>query len=296
MDENVTVPDVLFGQAAPIERTFVNKFIGFVAMQRLMICFMILPIAAAPYALAGGQVDAQLVLFLLVAFLVIIATNIINDLTGIERDKKKWPLRPLPTGLLSPRLMTAYVLILSVVALAIAGVVFNWVFMVGVFLLIAFATTYATYSRDKIGHLTAVLPIAPIPAVAWSAASPGTVFTPLPWLLVLITVPLAILSQLFNEERIPGKSLFVMFKPSTNRALCIAAGATMLLVGAVITLYVPLAWPFMAVVTAYAIWALVQARHFGKPNSVEKLTNAFRVYALWNCVLWGTAALLAWIK
>jgi len=76
----------VFGQAAPVERTSRNEIIGFITMRRVMIGIMILPIAAASCALAGGQIYAQLFLFLLVAFLVAVATNIINDLTGIERE------------------------------------------------------------------------------------------------------------------------------------------------------------------------------------------------------------------
>lgn len=42
---------------------------------------------------------------------------------------------------------------------------FNRLFVVGIFLLIVFATICAAYSRDKVGHLTAALHIAPIPVV-----------------------------------------------------------------------------------------------------------------------------------
>jgi 4-hydroxybenzoate polyprenyltransferase len=257
---------------------------------------MILPIAAAPYALAGGQVDAKLFFFLLVAFLVSIATNVINDLADVERDKTKWPLRPLPSGLLSKRLAAIYVLITAGIALVIAGVMFNSLFLALVLLLIALAAVYAGYTRDHIGHLTTVLPIASVPVVAWSAVSPETVLTPLPWLLVLLTAATVPPGQLFNQERIPGKSLFVMFKPSTNKVLYIASAALIFLIGTAFFLYVQLAWPFMVVLAAFVIWTLAQARYFGKPDSAEKLTTRTPLFFMWLSVFWLTIALLAWIK
>jgi 4-hydroxybenzoate polyprenyltransferase len=292
---NVTMPDVLFGQAAPVERTFRNEIIGFITLQRLAINLLILPVVAAPYALAGGKVDAQLVFFLLVAWLVSTATNVINDLTDVERDKTKWPTRPLPSGLLSKRLATIYVLATGAIALVIAGVMFNSLFLALVLVEIALATVYAGYTRDHIGHLTAILPIAPIPAVAWSAASPGTILTPLPWLLVLVTVPIVVIGQLYNEASISGPTLFVKFKPSTDRVLYIASAALIVLVGTAIFLYAQLAWPFVVVLAAYVIWILAQVRYFGQPNSVEKLTNAFKVAAIWNVVLWLTVVGLVWV-
>jgi 4-hydroxybenzoate polyprenyltransferase len=220
---------------------------------------------------------------------------VINDLTDVERDKTKWPTRPLPSGLLSKRLVALYVLATAGIALVIAGVMFNSLFLALALLEIVLATAYAGYTRDHIGHLTALLPIAPIPAVAWSAASPATILTPLPWLLVLVTVPIVVIGQLYNEASISGPTLFVKFKPATDRVLYIASAALLFLVGTTIFLYAQLAWPFMVVLAAYVIWILAQARYFGRPNSVEKLTNAFKVAAIWNVVLWLTVVGLVWV-
>ncbi|MFZ0011099.1 MAG: UbiA family prenyltransferase [Halobacteriota archaeon] len=292
---NVSVPEVLFGQAAPVERTFRNEIIGFISMQRLAIDVMSLPPVAAFFALAGGQVDARLFFFLLVAVLVAIATNIINDLADVERDKTKWPLRPLPTGLLSKRLAATYVLITAGIALVIAGMVFNSLFLVLALLELVLAAVYAGYTRDNIGHLTAAIPIALLPVVAWSAASPETILTPLPWLLALFCVPMSVTAQLFNEASVPGPTLFVKFKPSTDKLLCVASAAMIFIVGTAIFLYAQLAWPFMAVLAAYAIWTLAQARNFGMPESAEKLQNALKVRSLWLIVLFLTVAVLIWV-
>ncbi|MGZ4921806.1 MAG: UbiA family prenyltransferase [Halobacteriota archaeon] len=247
------------------------------------------------YALAGGQVDAQLFFFILVAWLFTAASNVINDLPDVERDKTKWPLRALATGLISKRFAATYVLITVGIALAIAGVVFNPLFfaLAGVELMLAIAYPYCT--RDRIGHLTAAIPIAFLAVVAWSAVSPETILTPLPWLLALFCVPMSITAQLFNEESIEGPTLFVKFKPSTNRLLCITSAAMIFVVGTAIFRDAELAWVFMVVLTAYAIWTLAQARYFGTPESVDKLQKAFKVRAVRLIVLFLTVALLVWI-
>ena len=289
------MPDVLFGQAAPVGRTFGNKIIGFVSMQRLAILLMILPVVAAPYALAGGQVDAQLFFFFIVAWLASTAGNVINDLTDVERDKTKWPTRPLPSGLLSKRLAAIYVLITAGIALGIAGVMFNSLFLVLLLLEIVLVTVYSGYTRDRVGHLTGILPLAMLAVIAWSAASPETILTPLPWLLVIFYAFIVACGQFYNEASIEGPTLFVKFKPSTDKVLHIISAAMMFVVGTAIFLYTQLAWPFMVVLAAYVIWTLAQARYFGKPNSVEKLTNAYKVGAIWHVVLFLTVALLVWI-
>jgi 4-hydroxybenzoate polyprenyltransferase len=291
---NVTMPDVLFGQAAPVERSLKNQIVGFVSMQRLMILLMNLPVVAAPYALAGGHIDAQLFFFLIVAWLASTAGNVINDLADVKRDKTKWPMRPLPSGLLSKRLATIYVLITAGIALVIASVMFNSLFLVLVLLELVLATVYSGYTRDRVGHLTGILPLAILPVIAWSAASPETILTPLPWLLVIFYAFIVVIGQLLNEASIEGPTLFVKFKPSTDRVLHIISAAMMFVVGTVIFLYAQLAWPFVVVLAAYVIWILAQARYFGKPNSVEKLTNAFKVAAIWNVILFLTVALLVW--
>jgi 4-hydroxybenzoate polyprenyltransferase len=291
---NVTMPDVLFGQAAPVERSLKNQIVGFVSMQRLMILLMNLPVVAAPYALAGGHVDAQLFFFLIVAWLASTAGNVINDLADVKRDKTKWPMRPLPSGLLSKRLAAIYVLISAGIALVIASVMFNSLFLVLVLLELVLATVYSGYTRDRVGHLTGILPLAILPVIAWSAASPETILTPLPWLLVIFYAFIVVIGQLLNEASIEGPTLFVKFKPSTDRVLHIISAAMMFVVGTVIFLYAQLAWPFVVVLAAYVIWILAQARYFGKPNSVEKLTNAFKVAAIWNVILFLTVALLVW--
>ncbi len=127
----VSVADVLFGQAAPTEPSFRNKIIAFITVQRIAIGIMTVPIVIAPWALAGGRfTDPRLPFLLIVAWLVVTASNITNDIVDAERDKRKWPLRPIPTGLISRYAATLYVIIIAGIALVIAGLIFNWLFAV----------------------------------------------------------------------------------------------------------------------------------------------------------------------
>jgi len=51
-----------------------------------------------------------------------------NDIIDAERDKTKWPLKPLATGLLSRSAAALYAVILSAIGIVITIVVFNRLF------------------------------------------------------------------------------------------------------------------------------------------------------------------------
>ena len=291
----IPVMAVLAGAAAPRERTFKNKIIGFVSMHSVLIRVMIFPVLAAPYVVAGGLIDAKFLIFFFATLLGGIFVQVFNDVWDVERDRKKWPMRPLPTGLLSRRVMAVYMLIVGGLTLVIAGVVFNLAFLVGVFILFALNVVYVTYARDHIGVLTGVIPIATMTPVAWLAVAPGTILTALPWLLTLIHVTIAGIGQVLNEVRIPQKALFVTFTPSMNKALTISSAAGFFLISTYTFLYAHWAWPFMVVTGAFTVWALAQARYWGKPEQIKKLTTAFRAFTQWNAVFWTTMAVVAWI-
>lgn len=286
---------VLAGAAAPRERTFKNKIIGFVSMHKLLIRLMTFPALAAPYAVAGGLIDAKFLIFFFTTFLGGMFVTLFNDFWDVERDRKKWPMRPLPTGLLSRRVMAVYMLIVGGLTLLIAGAVFNLAFLVGVLILFAVSIVYVTYARDHIGVLTGLIPIAIMTPVAWLAVAPGTILTLLPWLLTLIHVALGGVGQVFNEVRIPQKALFVKFTPSANKVLTITSAVAFFLISTYTFLYAQWAWPFMVVTGAFTVWALAQARYWGKPEGVGKLTTAFRAFTQWSALFWTTMAVVAWI-
>ena len=96
----------------------------------------------------------------------------VNDIVDAERDKAKWPLRPLATGLLSRSEAVLYTAILSAIGIVMAIVVFNWLFLALGLLVLAGNLAYSRYLRDNIGYLTVMLPLAFTPVAIWSAFSP----------------------------------------------------------------------------------------------------------------------------
>jgi 4-hydroxybenzoate polyprenyltransferase len=109
----VSAADVLFGMAAPPERSFRNRILGLITLQRVGLCFIILSLPLGIAALAGARVNLQLLLLLILAFLVCGVAVITNDIIDIERDKRKWPLKPLVTGLISKSEAVLYAVIVA---------------------------------------------------------------------------------------------------------------------------------------------------------------------------------------
>jgi 4-hydroxybenzoate polyprenyltransferase len=164
----VSAADVLFGIAAPPERSFRNKIVGFITLQRIGINIGVLPLVLGMAALAGARFnDLGLLPLLIVTFLACGVAVMTNDIIDIERDKRKWPLKPLATGLISRSEAALYTAILAGLALAIAGLVFNGLFVTLVLLVLVLNYLYSRYMRDNIGYLITILPLAFIP-VAFS--------------------------------------------------------------------------------------------------------------------------------
>jgi 4-hydroxybenzoate polyprenyltransferase len=136
----VSAADVLFGMAAPPERSFRNRILGLITLQRVGLCFIILSLPLGIAALAGARVNLQLLLLLIVAFLVCGVAVITNDIIDIERDKRKWPLKALATGLISKSEAVLYAVIVAGLALAIAALAFNWLFTTLVLVVLALNT------------------------------------------------------------------------------------------------------------------------------------------------------------
>jgi len=97
------------------------------------------------------------------AWLVVASTLVVNGVVDAERDKQKWPLRPLASGLISKSEGMLYSIILAGPAFAIALVVFNWLSAAITFFIFILGYIYARYTRDGIGYLTVIVPVALIP-------------------------------------------------------------------------------------------------------------------------------------
>lgn len=153
-----SVAEVLFGQAAPTEVSFRNKVIGFISLQHAAPTILFLPVILGTMALAGLQFgDPRLLLVIITALLGSFAVNVINDIVDIDRDKWKWPQRPLSSGLIQKSVAALYIILIAAIAVLMAGVPFNWLFATLGLLGGALVYSYAQYARDRIGHLTGAM-------------------------------------------------------------------------------------------------------------------------------------------
>jgi 4-hydroxybenzoate polyprenyltransferase len=167
----VSAADVLSGIAAPSERTFRNRIVGLIALQRVGLCIAVLPFALGVAALAGASLNLQLLPLIVVAFLGGTAASMTNDIIDMGRDKQKWPLKPLATGLVSRSEAVLYTVILAGTARAIAALVFNWIFTTLLLVALGLSYLYARYTRDSIGYLTVIPVFACLPVAIWGAYS-----------------------------------------------------------------------------------------------------------------------------
>jgi 4-hydroxybenzoate polyprenyltransferase len=257
-----------------------------------------LPLALGVAALAGASfTDPRLLPLLIVVFLAEAVSMMTNDIVDAERDKTKWPLRPLATGLVSKSEAVLYMAILSAIGIAIAIVFFNWLFLALGLLVLALNYVYSHYTRDTIGYLTVMVPLALVPVAIWSAFSPETVLTPLPWLLALFMVVYTPVVQITHEALDPSiPALFIRPRPTTERALYVVSVIAVFFVGIAIFLYAHFSWLFVVVLAAFTAALLTQARNLGDNRTREKLQTGFKITILGRCIFWLSVAVFAWIK
>jgi len=111
---------------APTEVSFRNKVIGFISLQHAAPTILFLPVILGTMALAGVQFsDAQLLLVIIIALLGSYAVNIMNDIVDKDRDKWKWTLRPLSSGLIPRSVAALYIIIIAAIAVLMARLLFN---------------------------------------------------------------------------------------------------------------------------------------------------------------------------
>ena len=295
---NVSASDVFFGRAAPAERSFRNKIVGLIALQEMGLNIMIMPVALGTAALAGARLDAlQLLPLLVVVFLASGVAMMTNDVIDAERDKEKWPLKPLATGLISKSEAIFCMAIWAVLGIVIAVVFFNWLILALGLLVLAGNLVYSRYLRDNIGYLTVILPLVLVPVGIWSGFSPETVLTPLPWLLALFMAAYAPVVQIPTEALDPTiPALFVRPRPTTERALYVASVVAMFVFGFAIYLYAQLSWLFVVVLAVFAAALLTQARNLGDDRSREKLEIGFKLDSVGLSIYWLSIAAFVWVK
>ena len=297
-NSQVSATDVLIIRMAPTERSFRNKIIGLIALPGIGIDITYLLLALGIAALAGASFnDFRLLPLLIVVFLAGAVTNMTNDIIDAERDKTKWPLKPLATGLISKSEAVFYTVILSGIGIAIAIVFFNWIFVALGLLVIVGNLVYSRYLRDNIGYLTVILPLALVPLAIWSAFSPETILTPLPWFLVIFVAAAATANAITHEGLDPTiPALFVRPRPTTERALYVVSVIVMFLFGVVIYFYAQISWLFVVALAVLMAWILNQAKYLGDNRSREKLETAFKISGTSVLIYWLLVAVFIWIK
>jgi len=294
----LSAADVLFLRNAPTERSFRNRIIGLIALPGVGIDIAVLPLALGVAALAGARfTDPRLLSLLVIVFLANEVVCVVNDIVDAERDKTKWPLRPLASGLISRSEAVLYVAILSAIGIVIAIVVFNWLFLVLGLVVLAGNLVYSRYLRDNVGYLTVFLPLALVPVAIWSGLSPETVLTPLPWLLALFLAVYAPTVQITHEALDPTiPALFARPRPTTERALYVAFVFALFVAGVAIFLYAQLSWLFVVVLAVLTAWLLTQARNLGDKRAREKLETGFKITMASISLYWLSLAVFAWAK
>ncbi len=298
-----SVAEVLFGQAAPTNPSLRNKVIGFIALQHVALGILFLPVVWGTVALAGVQFsDPRLLQVSIIALLGTCAVNSINDIADMDRDKQKWPVRPLPSGLVSRSTAVMYIAIIGEIAVLMAGVLFNWLFATLGFLGGVLVYLYAQSARNRIGLLTGALFGGFVPVILWTAIHPTTILTPIPWLLYALAVCHNAALNFVNESFDPiVKSLLVRFKPSADMMLYVVSIVGAMFFGAIIFFYAPLPWPnylaFMLIITAITAWALTQAKQMSEEGRTQETAKKmFMSLSMYATIYWSSMAIVLWVK
>jgi 4-hydroxybenzoate polyprenyltransferase len=293
----VSAADVLSGIAAPPDRTFSNRIVGLITLQRVGLCVAVLPFALGVAALAGARFSLQLLPLIIVAFLGGTAASMTNDIVDMERDKRKWPLKPLATGLISRSEAVLYTVILAGLALAIAALVFNWFFTTLLLVALGLSYLYVHYTRDHIGYLTVIPVFACLPVAIWGAYSLDTVLTPLPWLIVIFGAGWTTAVQITHEGLDPAiPALFVRPRPTAERTLYVVSVLVMFVVGIAIFFYAQLSPLYLVALIILVAWILIYELNLGENRSREKLESAYRIIFTSISFYSLLIAIFVWIK
>lgn len=279
----MSVVDILFGYGAPTTASFRNKIIGLIALLRVgSTTFGTLGVLGV-LALTGVQFnDPRLLLGLIITWLVAATAMIVNDIAESEKDKRKWPSRPLPSGLISNSVALIYAGLITGIALIMAGLIFSWLFAALILIFIALSWVYARYTRSKIGHLTIMLPTAFIVVAIWTAFSPGTIGTPLFWVAVVMAAIFGAMLNVTGEAFDPeSKPFLIRFSPFTEMLLYLFFIGAMFFLGVAVFVYETLSWPYLLVLIAVTVWGLTAARYLVGQRSYEDVKKAFNISAIY---------------
>jgi protoheme IX farnesyltransferase len=292
--------DVLFGYAAPRQQSLKNRIVGLIALQRVAVVIMGLPLALGAAVLAGVRSDdPRLGIGLFSMWLIVASMHTLHDVIDSERDKQMYPSRPVPSGLISRPEATLYGVLMASSGLLMAGFVFNWLCAAIALAVIVLGCINTAYIREKIGYLNVAWIAALTPVGAWAAISPQTTWTLMPWLLFgfVATHQVAMMIADNAEEAYDPtvKAFLIRPRPHGEVVLFITAVITMLLLGIVIFFLAQLHLAYVAVLSAITVWALNSAKYLAEPRSFEKGKKAFMNIANYSTIYWASLAIVAWI-
>jgi len=292
----MSLADVLLGYATPAEPTLKNRIVGLITLQRVGVVVMGLPLALGSAVLAYLEMygnapsfnDPRLPIGIAAVWLLVAAVHTINDVVDLERDKRKFPKRPLPSGLISRRVATLYGILMAGIGVMLASL-FNWLCAAISLIVVVMGYVYTRYTRDMIGYLTMVWIPALEPVGAWAAIAPETILTPLPWLLFLFMTihQVAMIIADDFETLAPGaKAFFIKLNADIERKIYVASVVALLFIGACIFFYAKLHWTYMVVLAVITALALNSAKYLDESLSIEKVKKAFATITHYNTIHW----------
>lgn len=272
--------------------TIKNRILGFISEQRPLVAAMLFPavLACATLAITRFPDLGDVAIVLVVVYLAVACMHVLNDVIDADRDKMKWPLRPLPTGLVSRKGAAIYALAMGTISLILASYYFNWQFPLVIFLTLVLGCIYTAYTRDKIGYLTLIFIPALAPIGVWVAFSAQTVFSWIPWLLFLFVAVHQIGHNVANEIHLSEtRPLFI--KPKWENVLYGFSVIAMFTVGTILYFVANLHLIYLAILAACTILALIAFVPFARdPKSINNVKNA--QIAMVSSSIFGSVGLL----
>lgn len=258
------------------ERTLKNRILGFISEQRPLVAAMLFPAVLACATLALGRFPdfRDVAVMLVVIYLAVACMHVLNDVIDADRDTMKWPLRPLPTGLVGRGEAAIYALAMGTISLTLAFYYFSWQFPLVISLTLVLGCIYTAYTRDKIGYLTLIFIPALAPIGVWLAFSAQTVASFIPWLLFLFVALHQIGHQVATEIHL-SEARPLLVKPKWENMLYGFSVISMFIVGTVLYFEAHLHWIYLAVLVTVTVLALIAFVPFVRdPKSINSVKNA----------------------
>ncbi|MFX0097750.1 MAG: UbiA family prenyltransferase [Candidatus Hodarchaeota archaeon] len=288
--------DILFGHPTEkdkelLKSTIKGKIVGLLCLQRPLVAFMgvVLSGVGAVFAVGGLPAWFEILVGGVAAYSLTVSIHILNDILDSERDKKKWAIRPLASGLIKRSHAVAYFIVMVTTGLSMAYAFFNWqtATVGGITLLLG--GIYTAFLRDRVGYMT--LPWIPALIVigGWVAFSPSDVLSNyIPWLLYLLFVLWQSFHIVLEEPYglVPTKALGVVLKPAKAVWISILLSILSFAQGVMIYFLVPLHWIYLVLITGNSLMFWISILPLAnEPSSTKYAMRGFQVATIYNIVL-----------